>query len=250
MAAASIDGVLAELDGIVEVCRRRGTSDGYFAVLYRRVTAEVKARIVRGEFEDGIRMQRLDVVFANRYLDAWAARERGEPVTDSWEVALGCSRSFWPVVLQHLLLGMNAHINLDLGIAAAAVAPGSEIHGLKGDFEAINRILEELTDDVQNRLAEIWPAMRWLDRTGGEVDEAILNFSMRRAREHAWSVAQALAGTRDADAREGLVKSTDSAIARLGRKVRNPGLRLGVILGVVRLRERGSVADKLDILGR
>lgn len=248
MAAGSIDEVLAGLDHVIGVSRGRGTADGYFAALYRRVTAGVKERIARGGFDDGARMERLDVVFANRYLEAWHARERGEAVTESWEVALGCSRSYWPVVLQHLLLGMNAHINLDLGIAAAAVAPGASIGALESDFGRINDVLAAMTDDVQDRLARIWPAMRWLDRAGGRVDEAVVNFSIRRAREHAWRVATSLAGAQSTAEREDLIAGIDSKMADLGRKVRDPGLKLRLVLGGIRLRERGTVAGKLDAL--
>lgn len=248
MEAASIERVLADLDDIIATARGRETADGYFAALYRRVTAEVKSRIAQGFFEDGRCMERLDVTFANRYLDAWHARERGEPVTGSWEAALSCSRDYWPVVLQHLLLGMNAHINLDLGIAAAETAPGAAINGLREDFDRINDILESMTDDVQNRLARIWPAMRWLDRAGGGVDEAVVNFSIRRAREHAWRVATSLAGLGSPRERQAFVQATDSAIAALGARVRRPGVRLSLVLGVVRLRERGSIGTKLDAL--
>ena len=59
---------------------------------------------------------------------------------------------------------MNAHINLDLGIAAAEVAPGASIHALEQDFNLINEILCEMVDDVQDRLGKIWPAMRMIDR--------------------------------------------------------------------------------------
>jgi len=250
MRAGSIDAVITELDAIIAVSRKRGTAEGYFAALYRRVTAEVQARISRGGFENGPRMERFDVIFANRYLDAWTLRERGERITDSWNEALNCSGHFWPVVLQHLLLGMNAHINLDLGIAAATVAPGREIHGLKRDFDSINAILAEMTGDVQDRLANVWPAMRWLDRGAGGIDEAIVNFSIRRARDHAWAVALALAEMDLEDARAAHVLRTDATMAALGRKVRRPGLKLAITLGFIRLRERGSVSEKLDVLLR
>jgi hypothetical protein len=243
-----IDAVLAELDEIIGTCERRRTADGYFAALYRRVTAEVKARIDSGAFDDGTRMEQFDVVFARRYIEAWRSRERGDPVTGVWSVALDCSRDFWPVVMQHLLLGMNAHINLDLGIAAASVAPGSAIHSLKRDFDAINGILGDMVDEVQDRLAQIWPAMRWLDRTGGVVDEAVVNFSIRRAREHAWSVATALAGMPSVEEREAFIRDTDASMAALGQKVRDPGIKLRIVLGAIRLRERGTVATKLDAL--
>lgn len=248
MTAGSIDDVLAELDRVVGVCRARGSADGYFAALYRRVTAEVKARIASGGFDDGARMERLDVAFANRYLDAWARHERGDPVTESWKVALGCSRSYWPVMLQHLLLGMNAHINLDLGIAAAQVAPGGSIHSIERDFARINDVLAAMTDEVQDRLARIWPAMRWLDRFGGRIDEAVVNFSIRRAREHAWQVASELAAARAGPERDSIIGRTDTAMAALGRRVHNPGIKLRIVLGAIRLRERGSVAEKLDAL--
>lgn len=247
MTLESIDDVLRELDAIVAVSRKRGVADGYFAALYRRTTAEVKARIERGEFEDAVRMTRLDVAFARRYLDAWHARERGEPTTAVWAVALGAGRDFWPVVLQHLLLGMNAHINLDLGIAAAEIAPGAAIGGLERDFNAINGVLADMVDDVQARLARIWPAMRWLDRAGQDVDEAVVNFSIRRARDHAWLTATTLASL-SAPGREVHIRKVDAAMAALGRRVLHPGAALALKLAVVRLRERGSVAGKIGVL--
>lgn len=247
MTLESIDEVLRELDAIVAVSRERGVADGYFAALYRRTTAEVKARIERGVFEDAARMTRLDVVFACRYLDAWHARERGEPTTAVWNVALGAGRDFWPIVLQHLLLGMNAHINLDLGIAAAQVAPGAAIGGLERDFNAINGVLSDMVDDVQARLERIWPAMRWLDRVGQDLDEAIVNFSIRRARDHAWLTAVTLAPLPQ-PARQAHIQKVDAAMAALGRRVLHPGASLAWKLAAIRLRERGSVAAKIDAL--
>jgi hypothetical protein len=247
MKLESIDDVLQALDAIVAVSRERGVADGYFAALYRRTTADVKARIDRGEFEDGARMTRLDVAFARRYLEAWHARERGEPTTAVWTVALGAGRDFWPIVLQHLLLGMNAHINLDLGIAAAEIAPGEAIGGLERDFNAINDVLADLVDDVQERLARIWPAMQWLDRAGQDLDEAVINFSIRRARDHAWRTATTLARA-PAPARDEHIRKVDAEMAALARRVLHPGVSLAWKLAVVRLRERGSVAAKIDAL--
>ena len=42
MAGADIDEVIRELDGIVRDCRRERSRLGFFAALYRTVTAEVK----------------------------------------------------------------------------------------------------------------------------------------------------------------------------------------------------------------
>src|SRR5688572_16078527 len=245
---ATIDEVLGQLDAIIQVARERGTADGYFAALYRRVTAEVKARIARGSFEDGARMARFDIIFASRYVDAWLQQERGEKPTASWGLAFDSSRSYRPVVMQHLLLGMNAHINLDLGIAAAEVAPGAAIDAVKNDFDTINQVLSELVDDVQNRLGQVWPGVRVLDRVGGGLDEKMVNFSIGRARAASWLMATTLAAESDPARRAAHIRQIDAVMSLLGRGILNPGWRISSVLAMVRLRERGTVADKLDIL--
>lgn len=246
--ARTIDEVIVQLTRIVDQSRARGSCDGYLAALYREVTAAIRDRIGRGWFEDGPRVERFDVIFANRYLEAWARHEAGQPAGAAWGVAFGAERAFWPVVLQHLLLGMNAHINLDLGLAAAAVAPGAAIEGLKPDFDRINQLLAGLVNEVENRLARVWPPLRWLDGVAGGVDEAVINFSLRCARNYAWSVATALAAETDADARVARVMEADECAAVIGQGILHPGFQAGLILKWVRLRERGSVADKLAVM--
>lgn len=246
----TIDEVLVQLDAIIALARRRGSADGYFAALYRRVTAEVKARIARGAFDDGPRMARFDVIFASRYVDAWLQQERGETPTACWAVAFSRSRSFWPVVMQHLLLGMNAHINLDLGVAAAEAARGTDILAIKGDFDAINGILADLVNDVQDRMGRIWPGVRVMDRLGGGFDERLVNFSIGRARAASWEMATRLAAEPDPGRQEAYIKQVDALMSVLGQGILNPGLKASAILAMVRLRERGSVAEKLDVLAR
>lgn len=56
-----------------------------------------------------------------------------------------------PLILQHLLLGINAHINLDLGIAAAQTSPGDDLPDLRNDFVEINRVLVRQVDGIRER---------------------------------------------------------------------------------------------------
>ena len=51
-------------------------------------------------------------------------RSAGRPVPRCWQVAFERGRTGDHVILQHLLLGINAHVNLDLAVAAAEIAPG------------------------------------------------------------------------------------------------------------------------------
>jgi Family of unknown function (DUF5995) len=248
MQANTLDEVLAALDGIVDRCCGEESAVGYFAALYRHVTRDVKVAVAEGRFDDDARMERLDVVFANRYLAAVQAFREGRPGTASWGVAFRAAGEWWPTVLQHLLLGMNAHINLDLGIAAAEVAPGAALADMEGDFGRINAILAARVDGVEDALAAIWPVLRWLDVGAGGSDEAVVNFSIRRARDHAWSVARRLAPL-DADQRVGEIARLDREVALIGACVRHPGLWLATKLRVVRLGERGTVHGKIERLG-
>ena len=167
MRASTIDEVIENLDGVIARARRQDSRAGYFPALYRKVTVRVKEGIRDGVFEDGERMERLDVIFASRYLEAVSAVARGEPTTRSWAVSFRAARSWWPIVLQHLLLGMNAHINLDLGIAAARTAPGAELASLENDFNTINDVLAKLVNGVKEELTAVWPRLRRLDRWPG-----------------------------------------------------------------------------------
>jgi hypothetical protein len=65
-----IDKVIEDLDEILYDARRRKSKTGFFAALYRVMTIRVKQGVENGEFEDGPRMDKMDAIFANRYVDA------------------------------------------------------------------------------------------------------------------------------------------------------------------------------------
>jgi hypothetical protein len=248
MQAKTIDDVIQQLDSIIDWARTNNSRLGYFAALYRKVTVKVKEGIAEGFFEDGARMERLDVVFANRYLEAFQRFQKNRVLTRSWKVAFDASQVWWPIVLQHLLLGMNAHINLDLGIAAARTSPGSAVRDLKNDFMKINEILAALVDGVERELAHIWPVLRLLDRIGGRTDEVLINFSMLKARDHAWKVAKELAPLSE-PLQASRIDDLDQRVAALARRVRKPGVIIGAATKTIRLGERGTIPQIIDILG-
>jgi len=245
---ATIDEVIERLDEIIDWARRERSRLGYFAALYRGVTLRVKDGIAKDQFFDGAMMEQLDVVFADRYLLAWEQYRRGEPTTRSWKVAFQAAESWRPIVLQHLLLGINAHINLDLGIACALVAPGDELPGLQQDFDAINEILCAMTDEVQEKLGRVWPYMRICDLVGCRTDEAVFNFSLRRARDAAWSVARRLAPL-DAEQMAKEIDYVDRDTALLARIVRRPGVIASLGLLAVRVSEKNDIPQIIELLG-
>lgn len=247
MTAQTIGEVVERLDALVAGYSEQESRLGYFPALYRRVTLAVRDGIRRGRFEDGTRMERLAVTFANLYLGAADRWQRGEQPLRAWQVAFEAADAWAPVVLQHLLLGMNPHINVDLAVAAARAAPGDGLPGLRGDFDAINAVLGEQTAAVKEELASIWPLLRAYDALAGSLDDGFIQFSLARARQHAWQMAERLAPL-DAAAQQPLIEAADARIALLGRAVREPPIRTRLILLGVRLGERGTVGEIIEIL--
>lgn len=245
MQCKTIDEVIHVLDEIITGCKQRQDPLGYFAVLYRKVTKRVQQGILHHEFEDNARMEKLDVLFANRYFAAFDAYRKGEACSACWKTAFDAGREKNNVILQHTLLGINAHINLDLGIAAFDTMNGQDIHHIQTDFFTINRILAEMTDEVKTKLSRVSPVFRWLVPLAGHRDEMLVKFSINTAREGAWEFALQLSGTnRDPK----LIARRDQVIATLGNAIRNPGTLLRWALKPVRLAEWRSVAANLAIL--
>src|ERR1035438_6733959 len=140
MEAQTIEEVITQLEKIISETLKTNDRIGYFTVLYHKVTCRVRDGINNNEFDDNIRMEKLDVLFANRFLDAYKQYTLGQQQTESWKVTFDASKHSSYLVLQHLLLGMNAHINLDLGIAVVEALKGKNLADVHNDFNKINTI--------------------------------------------------------------------------------------------------------------
>lgn len=245
--ARNIDEVLEHLALIVETSKARRSRLGYFATLYRQVTLEVKRGIDAGRFQDGPRMDRFDTAFGNRYFEALAAWEAGREPPKCWRVAFDLLTSDDTIILQHLLLGVNAHINLDLAVAAVAAAPGEQIDALSRDYDLINDILVSVLNKVQEALNDVSPYMWLLDELGGRSDEWALDFSIRTARAEAWNNALVLA--RASDLRRSVVlTSMDLGATLLARLIARPAGILRPGLQVIRHKESHDVAVVIERL--
>ena len=103
-------------------------------------------------------------------------------------------------VLQHLLLGVNAHINYDLALALrdllapewAALSPG-EVRQRYEDHLLVNQIIAETIDAVQDEVVERYvPAMDLVDKLLGPVDEWATARVISKWRDEVWENALAL----------------------------------------------------------
>lgn len=240
----TIDGVIEELEKIIADSENNRSRMGYFAALYKRVTVSVKLKIAEGYFDDNERMERLDVIFANRYLLAYHQYQNGEQCSTSWKIAFDATKWWSPLVIQHLFVGMNAHISLDLGIAASETQPAN-IESLNDDFNKINEVLGDLIDEVQDQLASIFWLLKPIDWILGGVDEKIAKFAMDFARDEAWKVAEAYSKLNTVTERVSYIETRDQEVVGFGLKIVQPGKLISFFIRLFRVLEQGGVRYKI-----
>ena len=239
----SISEVITALDEIIESSIRSQSPLGYFAALYRKVTIKIQHGIDNNEFDNGELVEKLDIIFAQRYLDAYTEYLNGKTTTLSWGVAMSAGHKWNPIVIQHLLFGMNAHINLDLGVSMFQSSPDS-IERLKGDFDKVNDILSSLVDTAQKDLTEIWPLLKWILRITGKIDNVFIDFSMKKARDGAWKFAQELSMMPN-ELIQTCIEERDMKVAKVSRLISMPGILISGLLILIRIFEVGSTHQKI-----
>lgn len=247
MQASTIEEVISFLDQIIQENKENPNTMGYFAALYHKVTCKVQEGIQNNFFDDNLRMEKLDVIFANRYLQAYTEFKNGTKPTDSWQIAFEKADTYWLIVLQHLLLGMNAHINLDLGIAAAEVMKGKNIEDLHDDFNKINEILSELVHDVQHELSLIWRFLAKILKKTEKFSLILTDFSMKLARDGAWKYSKLLANSPESNWPQ-LIQERDVKVIKRAAIVINPGFLIRLLFKVIRLNETGTIQSRIEIL--
>lgn len=243
----TIDDVIKTLQDIIDKSIKNKNPLGYFAALYKKVTIKVKEGIANNIFDDGPRMEKLDIIFAKRYIDAYYSFQKNEPISNAWKEAFDLANNYWPTVLQHLLIGMNAHINLDLGIAAAEVSKGQDIDNLKDDFNKINTVLSSLVMDVENDLSKIWPFLKKILKLTKKADDFLIDFSMKKARDEAWNFAVKLSNTKDSKIEEA-INLKDKETSEIASLITNPGIIPSFIFACIRIGEKGSIVQKISDL--
>ncbi len=171
----------------------QGSRLGYFAALYKRMTMAVRDAIRAGVFDDAARMEALDVTFANRYLDTRTQYLAGELHGQSWLQAYEAATTDRYTILQHLLIGINPHIMIDLGVAAARTCPGAALAGLQQDFNKINGIILGLMPVIDAELDRLSPTTALLDHTIGPLKDKLINRGLDEGRASSWAFASQLA---------------------------------------------------------
>lgn len=225
----SVDDVLAGLKTLEQACIEARDRRGVFVSAYIRITLELVMRADTGRFEDAEWLTRYIVAFAELHRRALADYEAGnrERVPKAWRVAFDAALDGRSVIVQDLILGINAHINHDLPLALRMVTIDPNRDSRYRDHTAVNDALRDTTDTVQERISQLYvPALGFLDLAGGEVDELLTNFSFEKARETSWMFGTVLVDAgEDEEAVQSIRRRLDDQAAVLANLVLRPNER-------------------------
>ena len=247
MPAQTINEVITQLESIIAECKNNNSSAGYFTALYHKVTCRVRDGILKGEFEDNARMEKLDVLFANRYLQAYEQWKNKQTPSASWAVAFDGIKRRRTIVLQHLLLGINAHINYDLGIAAVDTMKGAKFDDIQKDFNAINTLLAAMVYEVIHDLNRVSPLLSLLGLHATNNNQMLVEFTLGNARDGAWCFAEEISKQSGA-AYEATITARDKRISELGTSILYPHGAAKITLWFIHLFEWHNARKVIEVL--
>lgn len=211
-----------------------------FLTLYGIVSAEIRARLAQGYFADGAWVHRYAVAFANLYreaLERYDARQLSD-VPKAWRLCFDAAGAGTGLVLQDMLLGVNAHVNHDLPFALSGVSIDPGRARRYQDHAAVNAVLASVVDRATEQIATLYaPGLTSMGEAAGQLDEMLSLFSLQIARESAWESAVSLANARNEVERRlagTLIGSRATVMARL---LRAPSLSPSVVAACRRVEE-------------
>lgn len=211
-----------------EMWEAQGDPRAIFLSCYHLMTLNMLKAIDQGEFSDPAWVENLLNHFAGYYFNALEAYEKSEPDTpEAWRVAFEAARQSDLSAIQHLLLGVNAHINYDLVLAEVdlldgewARLPGYLRQQRLSDHNYVNQVIGRTIDSVQDSILERRES--WLDlvdRLFGRADEWLISRLISAWRDDVWQEALLFLETPDQNTRASLRKQREQNVTALARKI-------------------------------
>ncbi len=193
--ATSVAGVLEMLTDIDQLLP---DTDGlkWFNHLYLAVTTAMRDAIAAGTFNDAVWIGQLDVGFANLYFNALALGEANLATAPAaWRPLLAARPDPGLARIQFALAGMNAHINRDLPVAIVQIYEATGGAPVRtdahyADYETVNGILETVETRVKQEFTT--GILGAVDAVAGPLDDVVAMWSVRAARDAAWTHAELL----------------------------------------------------------
>lgn len=202
---------LRRMETLIEDWEQVSDRRSIFLRCYLLMTRNMLDAIDSGEFNDSAWVRVLLHRFAEYYFDALDEYDRNSGNTPAvWLEVHNAARSDDTLVLQNLLLGINAHINYDLVLTLVDLLQDEWPHLSSENRERryddhyhVNAIIGRTIDTVQDQILEVLaPNMDLIDRLMGPIDEWLISELITRWRDEVWTYAVNLIETGDQKKRE------------------------------------------------
>lgn len=182
-----------------------------FLRCYSMMTSNMVAALGAGRFHDAKWATELMHLFAEYYFIGLRAYDQSPSEAPAvWRFAHDAAKERNLHVMQHLFLGINAHINYDLVLTIVDMLQ-PEWHQLNEaqrqlryeDHCKVNEVIAETIDRVQDTVIERYdPLMDVIDRMLGRVDEMLLSRLITHWRETVWQQAMSILACQHGQERE------------------------------------------------
>ena len=191
-----LDGLLEQMRTDLTTLEAHRDARRFFHATYLRTTQAVADEIARGGFTDDEWVRHWDLVFADLYLDALQADQRGVAVSGPWRVAFDAGRRQPELPpLRHVLLGLNAHINFDLPQALIEVISSADFDSpqvlarRQADHRHLDSVLQARVGAEDAELAAV-SVVTPLDRLLRPANRAASRRILAEARAKVWHNAR------------------------------------------------------------
>jgi hypothetical protein len=199
-----------------------------FLSCYSRMTRNLLTSLGKDVFHDPLWVKDLLEHFADYYFSALQTFDEDPLASPAvWQLTFSsmADASIRPV--QHLMMGVNAHINYDLVLSLIdrlepewpALTESQRLHRY-ADHCQINEIIAHTIDEVQDEVLERYsPAMDLIDLAFGRLDEFLIARLISGWREQVWQQAVQWLETPLPEQRRNLLGQVENACVRRGQLI-------------------------------
>lgn len=196
-----LETAITKLEGIERDLIEKGDSRAVFVTTYLMQTQATAAALKEpGRFEDPAFMNRLALRFVQYFLDAYGNYDKGQmdKVPAPWRHAFDLATQKKTLIMEDLVLGINAHINYDLPRALVVVGANTPAH--ERDFSHYNELLYEniqpVKDAIVHQYANEALNVNWLglaDKLSLDLDDRVAEQTFSLLRNRAWEYSRRIA---------------------------------------------------------
>lgn len=226
---SDLDFLLEKMDSTANTWQRTGDRRYIFLQCYTLMSRNMVHGIHQNRFADASWVQNLMIIFARYYFDAlYKYNIHPDQAPAVWRHTHELTRDNEINAVQHLMLGINAHINYDLPLSLfdCLCTQWYKLNEFKKaerrkDHNEVNKIIAETIDLVQdNIIAPHSPFFKFVDIALGKIDEWMISSMVSSWRSRVWEVSKELINhCHDEGTRNSIISKNEMHTLRIAESI-------------------------------